>query len=144
MAYSCLSGDIPDANPLFMAAQQRTSLLQGKPELPYLAIGGYGYSMTQNKAIPMAWRFSTNGVVVPQAWTYLRIEFANDLDFNTSVIATQDFPVQYPGTSDEYFGGILTLSELNKLTAEQWYVAKLSASDDQEIALCPFYVIGGV
>ena len=144
MAYTCSSPDIPDADPLFMEAQQRTILLQGNQETPYFAIGGSGYSMTQNKDVPMTWRFSTNGVVVPQTWTYLRVELANDLDFNTSVIATADFPVIYLGTDDEYFGGIFPLSELNKLTPEKWYVSKLSASDSQELALCPFYVIGGV
>lgn len=147
MSYFCISPDIPAAPALFMKAQQRTALLQGNPETPYFAIGGSGYSMTQNKTVPMTWRFwtsPTNRVVAPQTWTYLRVEFADDLDFNTSVIATHDFPVIYPGTSEEYFGGTFPLSELNKLTAGNWYVAKLSNSDNEEIALCPFYVIGGV
>lgn len=144
MAYSCIPSDIPAAPSLFMNAQQFTMLLQGKPEVPYLAIGGAGYLMTNNKAIPMTWKFFTGGVVVQQDWTYLRVELADDLDFNTSVIATADFPVIYPGTDDEYFGGVFPLSELNKLTALEWYVAKLSTSDGQELALCPFYLIGGV
>jgi hypothetical protein len=130
-----------------MEAQQRTVLLQGKPETPYFAIGGSGYSMTQNKAIPMTWRFwtsPTNRVVAPQVWTYLRVELAGDLNYQTFPTARQDFPVIYPGTDDEHFGGVFPLSELNNLTAGNWYVARLSTSDSEELALCPFYVIGGV
>lgn len=146
MSYSCISSDIPDATSSFMEARQFTHLLQGHPMLPYFAVGGSGYMMTQNKAVTMAWVFRTDGgrTVVPKTWTHLTVEFADDLDFVTSVVATQDFPQVNAGTEDEYYGGTFPLSELNKLTTGEWYVAKLSTSDYEELALCPFYVIGGV
>lgn len=147
MSYSCIpctSTAIPEAPALFMEARQFTHLLQGDPLLPYFAVGGYGYAMTQNKAVKMAWRFISDNVVSPQIWTHLTVDFADDLDFNTSVIATENFPVVNVGTAEEHYGGTFPLSELNKLTAGNWYVSKLSSSDNEEIALCPFYVIGGV
>lgn len=144
MSYSCISPDIPAAPALFMEARQRTAVLQGDPEEPIFAIGGTGYSMTQNKDVPVAWKFTEDGVVAPQTWTHLTVSFADDLDFNTAIIATQDFPVVDPGTENEHFGGVFPVLELNKLTAGEWYIAKLSTSDNEEFALCPFYVIGGV
>lgn len=145
MSYDCISTGIPDAPDGFMAMRQRVSALQGSQLEPFFAINGNGFIMTINRNLPMSWRFTDEqGFVDPQGYDFLRIEFADDLDWVTSVVASQDFPVVYPETEDESYGGIFPLSEFNKLTVESWYVAKLSASDAQEIALCPFYVQGGV
>jgi len=147
MAYTCLPGSADTPIPAdFSKAQFRIHALTGDSRDPFFAIAGSGYNMTNNKNVPVNWQFFSDiyGTKSLQDWTSLVVEFADDLAFGTAVIASETFPVVNQGTPDESFGGIFPLAELNKLTLGNWYVAKLSASDGQELALWPCYVIGGV
>jgi hypothetical protein len=146
MPYECLPNSTSTMPTDFEKAQFRIHALTGDSNAPFFAIAGSGYNMTNNKNVPVSWQFFKDiyGTKALQSWASLAVEFADDLEFGTAVIASETFPVINQGTPDESFGGIFPLSELNKLTLGNWYVAKLSSSDGEELALWPCYLIGGV
>jgi hypothetical protein len=146
MPYNCLPSSTSTMPADFEKAQFRIAALTGNSRDPFFAIAGTGYNMTNNRNVHVNWQFYSDiyGTKALQDWVSLTVEFADDLVFGTAVIASEVFPVIDQGTPDESFGGIFPLTELNKLTLGNWYVAKLSASDGQELALWPCYLIGGV
>lgn len=148
MSYTCIpsSGDRPSPPDDFMKAVQKPELLRGTPENPAFAVGGTGYDMLINRDVPIVWTFinPSTGEVEPQAWTYLKVAFANDLDYQTAITAEYNFTVVNQGEDTEHFSGIMPSSELNKLSMGNWYIAALIASDNTILACCPFYIIGGI
>jgi hypothetical protein len=148
MSYSCISssGDRPAPPEDFMKAVQRPELLRGTPKFPAFAVNGSGYDLLVNRNVPISWTFlhPNTGEVENQPWTYLKIVFADDLDYATSSTTDHTFPVLNPGEETEYFGGVMPLAKMNLLVKGNWYMAVLLASDDTALAYCPFYVLGGV
>ncbi|NIP43269.1 MAG: hypothetical protein GWN61_15050 [candidate division Zixibacteria bacterium] len=86
----------------------------------------------------------STGEIEPQPWSYLKVAFADDLDYQTNTVAEYNFSVVNPGEDTEYFSGVMPASELNKMSMGIWYLAVLSTSDNTALAYCPFYILGGV
>lgn len=148
MAYTCLTSStaIPDPPAGFMETREFTDRLQGTPDQPAFAQGGTGYILVVNRPVTIEWQYldDLTGDVVDNPWSYLKVQFAPDLDLDETIIAEQEFPKVDAGTVQERFTGSMPAEELNKLTIGQWYMARLIASDGHALAHCPFYVIGGV
>lgn len=148
MSYTCISAtdERPEPPAGFMAAREFTDRLQGTPAAPALAVGGAGYNLIVNRDIPITWEFKlrSTGAVVNKPWTYLRIEFADDLDFSTVAVASHEFAIVNAGLENEYFAGVFPEDEINNLLMGNWYLARLLASDNTTLSYCPFYILGGV
>lgn len=129
-----------------MEARYFPDRLQGTPEAPAFSINGWSYNMVINEDLNVTWTLKkpVTYEVVNQLWTYLKVQFADDLNWTTAVVAEWEFPVVNAGTENEYFGGIIPASELNKLTSDKWYIVRIITSTNERFSYCPFYILGGV
>lgn len=168
----CNDSDIPDAPDKWMDSIRHPSLLQGDGLLDSqgFSLGGSGFVMGTNHAVRMFFEFRRDegGPVIPQlenenwkyhglipypheAISYMQVLFDDDLDISTEPVFTYDIPLVNSGLLDdnglsiEYFYTLIPKTEINKLTADTWYMARLIAPEtDFLYSQCPFYNTGGI